>query len=304
MEIKKTGILGLGAVGAAVAVKLYNNDPDSVVIIVDEPRKERYEEDGFYINDKRYDFTYVLPSDAIPLDFIVVALKYGALHEAMGYLENFIIEDTILMSLMNGITTEDELAERYGAKHMVYSFSVSISSVRVKNRISLAEFGKIHFNVKDSNTADWRTQAVKALFDKIQFPYVIEEDMMHAYWWKFMINVGANQVSALMDWDYRQMKEEYHSKMLDLAMMEVITLSQAAGTGLEKEPALGQWHEVLQNLANCGMTSMVQDMRSKRKTEVDIFSGAVIRLGKEYDIPTPVNEFLYYGIKDKEAKFV
>ena len=48
--------------------------------------------------------------------------------------------------------------------------------------------------------------------------------------------------------------------------------------------------------------STLQDILAGRKTEVDIFAGAVIRLGKEYGVPTPYNEFLYPAIRVLEAK--
>jgi 2-dehydropantoate 2-reductase len=50
-----------------------------------------------------------------------------------------------------------------------------------------------------------------------------------------------------------------------------------------------------------GKTSMLQDIEAGRKTEVEIFGGKVIELGKTYGIPTPVNEILYHSIKLNEA---
>ena len=50
------------------------------------------------------------------------------------------------------------------------------------------------------------------------------------------------------------------------------------------------------------LDSTLQDILAGRKTEVDIFAGAVIRLGKEYGVPTPYNEFLYHAIRVLEAK--
>ena len=49
-----------------------------------------------------------------------------------------------------------------------------------------------------------------------------------------------------------------------------------------------------------GQTSMLQDIEARRKTEVEYFSGTVIRLGKQYNVPTPWNDRLYMLIKTME----
>ena len=41
-----------------------------------------------------------------------------------------------------------------------------------------------------------------------------------------------------------------------------------------------------------GKTSMLQDIEAGRKTEVEMFAGAVIEMGKKYNIPTPYNKML------------
>lgn len=64
---------------------------------------------------------------------------------------------------------------------------------------------------------------------------------------------------------------------------------------------LGAWRTVLMGLDPAGKTSMLQDVEAGRKTEVEIFSGKVIRLGREHQVPTPVNEHLYRTISTMEA---
>ena len=48
--------------------------------------------------------------------------------------------------------------------------------------------------------------------------------------------------------------------------------------------------------------STLQDLDAGRHTEIDMFSGALMRMGKEHGIPTPYNEFAYHIIKAMEEK--
>ena len=48
---------------------------------------------------------------------------------------------------------------------------------------------------------------------------------------------------------------------------------------------------------------MLQDVEAGRKTEVEMFAGKVISLGRQYNVPTPVNQRLFDLIKEIEAKY-
>jgi 2-dehydropantoate 2-reductase len=76
----------------------------------------------------------------------------------------------------------------------------------------------------------------------------------------------------------------------------VIALAEKAGIGLT-EKDLDEWGRILTRLSPTGKTSMLQDVEAGRKTEVEIFAGKVVALGKDYRVPTPVNETLLRIIK-------
>jgi 2-dehydropantoate 2-reductase len=108
-------------------------------------------------------------------------------------------------------------------------------------------------------------------------------------WFKFMINVGVNQASAAMNAPYSVFKRDADARMLmDALMHEVIALSEPAGVNLGVDD-LHRWHAVLAGLADDGETSMLQDVRAGRNTEVEIFAGKVLTLAQQYGIDTPYN---------------
>jgi len=84
-------------------------------------------------------------------------------------------------------------------------------------------------------------------------------------------------------------------------MLEVIMLAKAAGINLS-ETDISDWNKVLFNLQPHGKTSMLQDIEAGRKTEVEVFGGKVVRLGRQYGLPTPVNQTLLQIINVMERE--
>ena len=86
------------------------------------------------------------------------------------------------------------------------------------------------------------------------------------------------------------------------AMKEVIIIANKEGIVLQ-EQEIDYWLQIIDSLNPNGMPSMRQDTMSRRKTEIDLFSGTIITLGRKHGIPTPVNDFLFDRIKNIEASY-
>ena len=116
--------------------------------------------------------------------------------------------------------------------------------------------------------------------------------MIRLLWWKFMVNVGMNQASAVMRAPYGVFQTSAKAQaVIKTLMQEVIALAGAAGVNLVEED-VAEWVTVLESLSPQAKTSMLQDIEAGRKTEVEAFGGKVVALGQEYGIPTPVNSAL------------
>ena len=108
--IKNAGILGLGALGG-----MYGNfltkaiGRENVYILGDRERLERYRDKSVYINGEKADFNYAFESTK--LDLLIVATKFHHLRKALESAKAFVTENTIVISLLNGITSEEVIAE-------------------------------------------------------------------------------------------------------------------------------------------------------------------------------------------------
>ena len=130
-------------------------------------------------------------------------------------------------------------------------------------------------------------QRVKELFDLAGIVSEVSADMVRRLWWKFMINVGINQASAILRGSYGLFQTSPPARaLMDAAMREVIELSRKAGVPLT-EADLGRMHEVLETLNPDGKTSMLQDVEARQKTEVEMFAGKVVELGRRFGVGSP-----------------
>ena len=86
------------------------------------------------------------------------------------------------------------------------------------------------------------------------------------------------------------------------AMREVISLAQKEGIQVT-EKDLEVYVDLTDTLSPEGMPSMRQDGLAGRPTEVELFSGTVLRMAEKWGLDTPVNRELYRQVKAMEKEF-
>jgi 2-dehydropantoate 2-reductase len=290
-------VLGAGAMGAFYASKFFDAFPSSTVLVARGIRYDRLTGEGLVVNGKQYSVPVVHPDEAgSPADLIIVALKNHHLPEAVHDLRNIIDDQTTILSVMNGLDSGQYLGSVYGMDKILYSVAVGIDAVREANSVIYTSEGKLFFGEADNSQPSQRVRRVQDALERSQVAYEIPRDMMRMLWWKFMINVGVNQASAVLRAPYGVFLSSPDARgLMGLLMTEVIALAQPAGVDL-KEKDLDDWYAVLKTLSPAGKTSMLQDIEAGRKTEVEMFAGKVVDLGKSYNIPTPVNQTLLHII--------
>ena len=126
MKLEKVAVLGAGAVGAYVLWGL-SEKPGIRLGVVAEGERARRLKNGIGINGKAYHPEVWTPEEAHGTDLLVVALKYGALPGALDSIRQVVGEHTIVMSLMNGVDSEEIIAAEVGADHLLYSLIKVVS---------------------------------------------------------------------------------------------------------------------------------------------------------------------------------
>lgn len=303
MEIKTVAIVGMGALGMLYGEQLQKVLPAGAVrFVMDEERFKRHKNDKYEVNGVEQSFTLQSVAQAEPVDLVIVATKFSGLNEALEEMQGLVDPQTIIFSVLNGISSEEYIKERYGDDNLLYCVALGMDAVREGTSLTYQHKGilKLGMLAKKQRPA---LAAVMALLEKAGIQYVIEEDILHALWAKLLLNVGINQTCMVYETNYGGAftNEEARQDMF-AAMHEVITVAQREGIKLTEADFEG-CVKVLRGLSPEGLPSMRQDAMSKRKSEVELFAGTIIRLGAKHNVPTPVNQRYYDIIKAMEAKY-
>ncbi len=287
-------LVGLGAIGVIYADRLHKSYPDSFSVLVDTERKDRYLKDGVYLNNELCSFVYITPEDDVePADLMLVSVKQHHLAHAIDLMQPFINENTVILSLLNGITSEEILAQAFPESHVLHGFCVGTDAVRLGTRTNAANIGKIVFGEKDQPVPSEKVVAISQLFEGADIPSQVPEDILREQWWKFMMNVGINQVSSVSGATYGDFCKRPEALELSImASREVVTLASYENVSLTEDD-IEKYVSIISSLSPKGKTSMLQDVEAGRQTEVELFSGTVIALGQKHGVKTPVNDVLY-----------
>lgn len=304
MEIKKISIIGLGALGVMYGDYITSKvQKGALRIVADAQRIRKYKEQGIFCNGKKCDFTYVSYDEDDPADLIFFAVKFGQLQEAIAAAGKQVGENTIIISTLNGISSEEYLAEAYGKDKVLPCTVQGMDAVKNGNEMTYHNMGYFSIGTWGGEPSE-RLNAVTAFFDRIGITYQLPGDMQRQLWNKLTMNTGVNQVAAVYETNYGGVLREGEARdTMLLAMKEVLAVAQAMKIDL-REGDIEHWLKVLATLDPEGIPSLRQDTLAHRPTEVELFSGTINRLGKQYQVATPVNEMLYRRIKEIEASYI
>ena len=300
MEFKKVVIIGAGAVGCYILWGLSQKENLELAVIASGERKERFERDGFFINDDLFKPVVKTPSEAYGADLVIVAVKYNALKSAVSDIKEIVDEHTVVMSLMNGVDSEEVIVSEIGESHIVPSL-IKVASERRENRVYFDPDSTIGivYGEKDGKSTD-RTEALARLFEGTGLHYRETDVILSEIWSKFGLNVGNNRPQAILGVGVGAYSDSEHVAAIREGLVkELDAIAKAKGIDISKADSSSFRGSKVSKRARY---STLQDLDAKRHTEVDMFSGALVRMGKELGIPTPYNEFTYHMIKALEEK--
>ena len=301
MKIQSVAVLGAGAVGSYVIWGLSHKKDIRLGVIAEGGRADRLKKGGCRINDEVYRPEVWSPQEAEDVDLLIVSLKYGSLPEALESIKTIVGEHTTVMSLMNGVDSEELIAEQVGDDKVLRSL-IKVASHKEENGYYFnpeTTLGII-FGELAAPFDSGRVQAIESLFADTGIHFRSTEFIREEIWGKFRLNVCNNLPQAILGAGVGCYSDSTHMKAISdglrreleqIALAKGIDMSKMAGTSGRGSavPASARY-------------STLQDLDAGRHTEIDMFSGALMRMGEELGIPTPYNEYTYHMIKALEEK--
>ena len=304
MAIERVAILGRGAVGLLYGSLIEKNlGPQAVEYVMDDARFARHAGELPTVNGEPCRVRTVPASEATPVDLVILAIKAPGMPEALDTMERLVGPRTAIASLVNGVTSEERIAERFGWERTVLSVAQGMDAVFIGSDMTYSHPGEIRFGAAPG-TAAGVVADVADLYARAGIPYVVETDIRHRMWTKLMLNVGINQVCMVYGGTYGSASEpgSEQNRCFVAAMREALAVARAEGVDVT-EADLSQMAALIASLDPEGMPSMAQDRINGKPTEVEEFSGTVIRLAERHGLLVPTNRWLYERIRELEAGF-
>ena len=302
--IKTVHIVGMGALGLLYGSIIQKNlGPDTVTYIMDPARYERYKGKHPCINGVETPFRRLPCTDAGPCDLLIVAVKNPGLSSALEVMASSVGPDTAIVSVMNGITSEETIGGRFGMERMLHTVAQGTDATCFDSKLNYSKPGYLCLGVVPPASVALLDR-VCAFFDRAGIAYVREADIRRRIWSKYMLNVGLNQSCMVFGTTYGDVNTEGSETRMTMvaAMREVILIANAEGIDLS-EADLKEYLELMRTMAPGNMPSMAQDRVNKKPSEVNMFAGTVLQLAAKHGIPAPANAFLLRRIEEIEAAY-
>lgn len=301
MKIQSVAVLGAGAVGSYVIWGLSHKKDIRLGVIAEGERADRLKKGGCRINDEVYRPEVWSPQEAEDVDLLIVSLKYGSLPEALESIKTIVGEHTTVMSLMNGVDSEELIAEQVGDDKVLRSL-IKVASHKEENGYYFnpeTTLGII-FGELAAPFDSGRVQAIESLFADTGIHFRSTEFIREEIWGKFRLNVCNNLPQAILGAGVGCYSDSTHMKAIsDGLRRELEQIALAKGIDMSKMADTSGRGSAVPASARY---STLQDLDAGRHTEIDMFSGALMRMGEELGIPTPYNEYTYHMIKALEEK--
>ena len=217
----------------------------------------------------------------------------------------YVGEETVILSLLNGVTSEEALSQTFGPEKVLYAVAQGMDAVREGSRLTYTHGGTLFLGLPEEDYFDRgeKLEAAYALLSQMALDVVKEADILHRMWCKFMLNVGVNQVCAAYGCPYGGVQAPGPARDAMVAAMDEARKVGACQGVLVTQKDRTAYLAVVDGLNPESLPSMAQDVLAHRKTEVEAFAGQVIQLAEFYGMAVPVNRDLYEKLQAIETNW-
>lgn len=302
-DIRSSALIGLGALGILFGWPMQCHPPrDGFAVIADEARIRRYQAIPTLYNGQTCRFCYCTPAQGKPVDFLLVAVKATALDDAAREIRPFVGPDTVIVSVLNGISSEETLSALYPGR-LLWSVALGMDATRDGRSLVCKTPGRLQLGERDGSVTP-RLRAAADYLSGCGIAVEVCTDILYKQWHKLMMNDGLNQAAAVFDLTYGGLRRPgpARDKMMQ-AMHEVVAVAHREGIALPDDAPETWLREMMPRFAADAMPSMRQDVLAHRPTEVEQFAGVIRRLGRKHGVPTPVNDFFYQRLREIEQRW-
>lgn len=309
--IDEVVIIGMGALGIMYGHLLEKTlGPGRVSVVADAERVARYRSAAITANDVPCHFSIVTPEQyrnehaGQAARCVLFGVKHTALEQAIELARPIVGPETIMVSLLNGISSEEEIEAGLKTGQMLYCVAQQMAARRTGTAVHFTDMGVLCLGLPAA--CQNRQDALKTfeeLLTRCGIAYVHEPDIVRRQWCKWMFNIGVNQTVMVHEGTFADVQKPgaVRDEFIG-AMQEVVALAQKLGVDVSQRD-VDEYLDILEHLPPEGMPSMRQDGLAQRQTEVEMFAGELLRRSRAVGLAAPVNASLYRRVLAMQSCF-
>lgn len=303
----KIVIVGPGAMGCLFAGFLSKSKQEIWLLDKNEERAQILNQQGIIIEGISGDWKASVLATADTkeineVDLMIICVKSYDTKEAIIKTKSLIGDNTKVLTLQNGIGNIEIIGEVAGSDKVIGGVTNMGATLIDVGHIRHAGRGETVIGRIDGKIPV-ELRSMREVFNKVGIETRISRDIKGLLWSKLIINVGINALTAITHLNNGRLIEfEGTRRILREAVLEAVRIAKRKRIKLIYDDPLAKVEAVCEATAT-NVSSMLQDILKKKRTEIDFINGVIVRLGQELGIPVPVNSLLVDLVKTIEASY-
>lgn len=303
----KIAFIGIGALGGYFGGRLAKAGND-VIFIARGAMLEALRNSGLRLETPEGDIVLPQvnatgdPTEVVQVDAVFVTTKTWQVPEAAYQIRSMVGPETVVVPLQNGVEAYDQLAAVLGSEHVLGGMchiSAAVTAPGVVRHMGIAPL----ITLGEWNNV--RTPRLSRLADCLRAAGLgvnIPDSIQSAIWEKFEFIASFGGVGGVTRAPIGVMRSVPQTRsLLERAMQEIVGLARACGVPVADD-SVAQTMKFVDSLPPAGTASMQRDLAAGRPSELEAQSGAVVRLGRSKNFPTPIHQFLYTALLPGELR--
>jgi 2-dehydropantoate 2-reductase len=303
----RIAIFGAGSVGGYFGGRLVQAGEDVFFIARNEHLKAM-QANGLWIDSIKGDFRIKPvqatddPNQIGEVEMVLIGVKAWQLAEIAPILQPLIGEETGVIFLGNGVDAPSQLIPVLGGEHVlgglcrISAFLIGPGHIRhagVEPYIAMGEL---------DGQRSTRVERLRQAFERAGVNAIVPDDIWAAMWEKFIFIASISGVGAITRAPTGTLRKIPETRqMLEGAIEEMVKLARVRGIQLPSDVAT-RTMAFIDGMAPAVIASMQRDIMEGRPSELEAQNGAVVRMGKETGVDTPIHAFIYSSLLPQEMK--
>jgi 2-dehydropantoate 2-reductase len=303
----KIHVLGAGALGCAIGGTLAAAGSDVTLIARSREHVDAVNAVGLVLRDADGHDRVVKAAAATdakglsPADLVIVLVKSFHTEAAIEGYKQAVGDDTIVMSLQNGLGHEEVLEKAVGRKCLLAGKTYVGGVFLAPGVVRAGVAGKLTLIGEPDGGISERVQRVAAEFERAGLQTTVSDNITGTIWDKLLVNTATGALSGITGLPYGPLYAVPELEAIAVAAVaEAMAVARAKGVKLSIKEPIDAWRMAGAGLGADFKASMLQSLEKGSVTEIDFINGAVVREGERLGIPTPVNRTLVACIKGIE----